>query len=400
MLAISILLIFLLGALNGFNLFFTAGQTETLLSVLMERELAPQPPQFSPWPHAEHPKGNLFSPEMNENDALGAVFFAVRISGTGEVKEIRLDRIASVTEEEAAALTKKALESQRESGRIEQFRYLKKQSDGGTVCLFLDTTGQMHTVLRILLLSVLTGLGCWLTMLCIVILLSRKAIRPIAENIERQKQFVTDAGHEIKTPLAIILANTDAMELRTGETKWSKNIREQTLRLNGLMQNLLTLAKIDESSVNASKESVCLSKIIEQTADMFREAMEPKKLRYENQVDKEIYCMANKELIGRLFSILFDNAVKYSPVGGTVAAKLYFSDRFVRFSLSNSCGELPSCPPEKLFDRFYRADAARTQKSGGYGIGLSAAQTIAQLHGGTIRAEYSDANTIIFHVTL
>ena len=120
----------------------------------------------------------------------------------------------------------------------------------GKVVVFLDTSGDIYSYIRVLFLSAAIGIACWLFMLLFVILLSKQAIRPIAENIEKQKQFVTNAGHEIKTPIAIIQSNTEAMELYNGENKWSKNIKEQTVRLNELMKNLLTLARMDESSTN------------------------------------------------------------------------------------------------------------------------------------------------------
>jgi len=210
-------------------------------------------------------------------------------------------------------------------------------------------------------------------MLILVIFLSKKAIKPIAENIERQKQFVTDAGHEIKTPLAIILANTDALELHNGENKWSKNIRAQTIRLSGLMQNLLTLAKIDESNIDATKESFSLNEIIDRTSDMFQEMLIPKNLILQKYYSADVIICANKELITRLVSILLDNAVKYSPCDSIIQIELYKNDKTINLVVANKCDSLPDCPPEKLFDRFYRGDSARTQKGGGYGIGLSAA---------------------------
>jgi len=254
--------------------------------------------------------------------------------------------------------------------------------------------------MRLLLLSSLIGLTCWLCMFLLVFLLSGRAIRPIAANLERQKQFVTDAGHEIKTPLAIIAANTEAMELHNGESKWSRNIREQVTRLNGLMQNLLTLAKLDESNVALSCEPISLSALTEEGSDVFREAMELKHLQVERHIQPDLTVSANRDLMSRLISILLDNALKYTPIGGSVVIELFRADKTIQLIVANECEKLPDCPAEKLFDRFYRADSARTQKNGGYGIGLSAARSIAEAHGGTISALYRDDHTIAFIVTM
>ena len=136
----------------------------------------------------------------------------------------------------------------------------------------LDVSSQQRSVATVLLVSTLIGLLCWLAMLMLVILLSKKAIRPIAVTLEKQKQFVTNAGHELNPPLAILLANTDALELHQGETKWSRNIRTQTVRLNGLMQNLLVLAKMDEGRGSLPTSEFSFSLLIEEVLDFYREA--------------------------------------------------------------------------------------------------------------------------------
>ena len=150
-----------------------------------------------------------------------------------------------MTEEEALYIAGEIYRNGAQSGYTRNFRYqLAHALDGlSSLVICLDVSSQQRSVVTVLLVSALIGLLCWLAMLMLVILLSKKAIRPIAVTLEKQKRFVTNAGHELKTPLAILLANTDALELHQGETKWSRNIRTQTVRLNGLMQNLLCWRK-------------------------------------------------------------------------------------------------------------------------------------------------------------
>lgn len=394
--AITILLIVLLGVINIANALVTSRQTDSMLESLLDNEISPAL-QLPPIKGEKRDFPDLRFPEGNE---MSAVFFSVYVSG-GVISGVDTGRMSSMSEEDALLVAEKVLSSMSAEGKTGNYKYKSASlNDGRTVYIFLDTSIQTQSVTLVLVLSCLVGALCILMMLLPVRFLAKKSIKPIAENIERQKRFITDAGHELKTPLAIILANTDAMELLGGENKYSRNIREQVIRLTGLMQNLLTLAKIDENEAHIVKETVNVGQIADKTLDMFKEAMLPKNLSVEKHILTDIFVSANKELLSQLFSILTDNAVKYATDGSTVYAELYREDKSAVFAIRNKCDSLPDCPPEKLFDRFYRADAARTQKSGGYGIGLSSATAIANAHGGTLSANYADKNTIIFTARL
>ena len=395
MLAITILLTILLGAINIGNAYVSRQQNEQMVRLLLDEET-----MMHPMPRDNKPKGFWTAP-MDENSRMSALYFTVRIDQNENMIKIDTSRIASVSEEEAIEICRSVIDKGLDEGKIQNFRFKTAVSerDNSKVFLFLDTTVQLRNTLYVLFFSLIAGLGCWAAMLLLIVLLSKKAIRPIAENLAKQKQFVTDAGHELKTPLAIILANTEAMELYQGESKWSKNIREQTVRLNGLMQNLLTLAKADESRDMIQTQIFSLSSAVEEGLQMFREPMKLKELSLCSQIDPDITMTADKEQIGRLLSILIDNAVKYSVQKGTIDISLKQHSKSIVFRIENVCEKLPDCEPEKLFDRFYRADAARTQKNGGYGIGLSAARTIAEMYKGTIRASYQQPEKIIFMVT-
>lgn len=395
MLAITILLVILLGAINIGNLCVSERQSRQMIGMLLDEETMRQPP-----PRNHAPKG-IWDAPMDENSRMSAVYFAVRVDQRQSIRMVDIGRIAGISEDEAANICREVMETGKSEGRIQSFRYQTAvdERDQSTVYLFLDTSAQIRNIVRVLLFSAASGMGCWLAMLLLVVLISKKAIRPIAENLLRQKQFVTDAGHEIKTPLAIIQANAEAMELYQGESKWSRNIREQTERLNGLMQNLLALAKADENRDLGTMEAVQLSDVVARTLAMFAESMRLKELDLHTQIAPSVRVKANLEQIQRLVSILTDNAVKYANAGGELCVLLECRAKAVVFRIENTCAALPDCPPEKLFDRFYRADAARTQESGGYGIGLSAAKTIAGLYGGSITASYHTPNRIAFTVT-
>lgn len=401
MLAVTVLLLLMLGAINAANIVSVGRDIDRKLDIIAE--------------NAANPFGDINSPEKfqgmrndaperngkNEYDTImSSTFFSAAIDINGEITDIDLSRTSSLDEETAKELAEKAIESGKESGKTGKYRYtvrLRRPNDE-KIIIFLDTSEENQSYIRVLLISCAIGIICWGLMLVFVILLSKKAIKPIAENIEKQRRFVTDAGHEIKTPLAIIQANTEALELYGGESKYSKNIKEQTQRLGGLMNNLLLLAKADEGAETSAATDFSLSDMLLGAADSFSQPFEMKNISVEKDITTNIRMYADKSRTEQLISVLLDNAAKYTNDGGQVKISLKKDDKKIRMSVRNTCDELPDAPPEKLFDRFYRADGARTQKSGGYGIGLSSAKAIAQALGGEIKADYGENNTVEFTV--
>lgn len=398
MAAISVLLLVLLSAINLINGWSVNRQADRTLTMLSERE-GILPPQRDL--QEKGPQG-LLNPPLNEDAAMSARYFVIRLDSKGSVVYTDLNHISSVTKEEAESLAQQAASNGNNSGTTGRFRYqmADTRDQKGSVLVFLDTSAQLYSILSVLAISVSIGVVCWLLMLLLVILLSKKAILPIARNIERQKQFVTNAGHEIKTPLAIILANTEALELHNGQSRWSQNIRSQTLRLNGLMQNLLMLARMDEGAAALPSSDFSASELLKETAAPFYELAAQRGISIEERIQPGVMLHASRELTGQLFSILLDNAAKYTDTGGTIILTLEKTERGTFFQTENTCLLPPEDEPERLFERFYRGDSARTQKNGGYGVGLSVARAIVQLQKGSIQAAYSSNGTIVFTVKI
>lgn len=422
MLAVTILLVVLIGGINVFNYLTTSNDNDRLMEMICysfetstkwnaDTTDNTQPPQsindtqkntaadisgsqnnpdFPPQDNGTKPpddkKNNGFG-RHDKNAVDSARYAAVAIDKNGNIIRTDVTHISSLTEDEVTAITEALKNNASGTGTYSGFLYRISETKRaeGKVIILLDNGMQISSFFTVLFISVGAGIFGWLLMLLLVILLSKKTIAPVARSIEKQKQFVTNAGHEIKTPLAIILANTDAMELHNGENKWSKNIRAQTLRLSGLMQNLLMLAKMDESSAKLPMCSFDISTAAEDTVNAFIEPAALKGVMIEQDIQKGLQLNGNRDSIVQLMTVLLDNAVKYTVSGGTISAKLSGNDKNITLSIANTCE--PIDHPEKLFDRFYRGDSARTQKNGGYGIGLSVAQAIAELHKGTITAE-------------
>ena len=422
MIAISVFVLVLLGVTNGANAYTTARQNRDILNELCERAVEEGQEMFRsssgatetdatptdllpPDPPPEGGDGvrrrfSWFGVDLMDNYRMSAVYFEALIGPGGGIRAVDTDRLPEGREEEAKQLAASVIVKSEKKGRRGDYRFQSVEAPFGRVYVFLDISYQRYAVIRVAYTSLLVGILCIEIMYFFVRILARKAIRPIAQNMERQKQFITDAGHELKTPVAIIMANTEAMELCTGETKWSRNIREQAQRLSGLTQNLLTLAKIDENTFMESIEQVSLSKTVNSVIDMFMEPAALKHIIIEGDVQEGVELRANPDMMTRLISTLLDNAVKYASSDSQIDISLKKADNGAVFVIKNHCDQLPQCEPDKLFDRFYRADAARTQKQGGYGIGLSAAQAITELHKGTISVKYEPENVIVFTVKL
>lgn len=394
MVAVSVLLVLMLGLFNGMNLITTHRENLRLMEILGRnepmREHGPEE-QLPALPGADQP--GHFRPN-DENTRMSAVYFTARQTAEGWQTDI--SRIADVTEEQAAKLAQKWLDSGKLTGTEGNFRYrIQKDPFGGLQCIGLDLRTQRYNALRVLLLSLAAGAVCWLAMLLLVILLSKKAIDPLAQNMEKQRRFVTDAGHELKTPLAIIQANTEAMELHTGENKWSRNIRSQVERLNRLTQSLLILARADEGQPTLKGETVAFSDLLTEQLVVFEAPAAAKELTFRGSLAPGLTCKGDVGQLATMLSTLLDNAVQYAPAGTVISVTLSSEERGLVLQLQNQCDPLPACPPEKLFDRFYRGDAARTQQKGGCGVGLSVAKAIADAHGGSLTARYQE-DSILF----
>ncbi len=465
MTAITVLLLLLLGAINVVNIRVVGNEMDVALNIIAENEgnaqnlaprplleplpedgagtpskdgtevssedgagIQPQPPKGrEPWMADGFSFPELFmnGPKNDDDIFLSSNFFVVRFNENGRIVYVDTRRTSAVGESEATHLASTVFEGGEEDGKEGKYRYrvVRSRENGGTTIVFLDASSGIVSYIRVLVLSGGVGIVCWGLMLLLVTLLSKKAIRPIAENMERQKRFVTNAGHEIKTPLAIIQSNTEAMELYNGENKWSKNIKEQTGRLSDLMQNLLLLARMDEGNLQVSVSRFSFSELLEEMVRGFLQPMEMKGICLQKEISQEVFLYADKKHVEQLISILLDNAVKYTNPAGRIWIGLHKTNGKVLFQVQNTCDGLPEAAPEKLFDRFYRADEARTResvregenarenagesmdrgaregicKSGGYGIGLSMAKSLAGANGGKVYAKYlQESEGIVF----
>lgn len=382
--AVSVLLVILIGAINVLSWIALDSQSSLILHTIADGE----DQQFQ----MEHRQPRPLAPPMNLDTIRAARFFMVKTDDSGNVVEINLDQISSVDMEEALNYAVQVIgqvEGPVYEGKIDNYKYMVKQLGGEKLIFFMDTTSQLQTFIMVLSLSTAIALVCWIAVLIFVVLLSKRVVSPIVAGMEKQRQFITNAGHELKTPLAIIQTNNDAATLIQGETKYSRNIRQQVKRLNGLMTNLLTLAKLDEE-VKFTTEKIDISKVISEALPAYEAAAKEKKIDVSAELTPQCFISAHGDMILQMVSVLLDNAFKYTPEGGQVRIAVQKSEKQIIITEENNCERIDEKDPERFFERFYRGDAARTQgdDASGYGIGLSAARAIAETFGGTLTAEY------------
>ena len=247
--------------------------------------------------------------------------------------------------------------------------------------------------------SLLIGALALIAMFILVYIFSGQAVAPVVESLDKQKRFITDAGHELKTPLAVISANVDVLELESGKSEWTSSIKNQTKRMNDLVKNLLTLSRMDEEVINVVYTDTDISNVIKETASSFEAIATSKGKNYRMDIEEGIHITGDKNALTQLTSLLIDNAMKYSSEKGIINVSLSKNKNIV-FEVSNTCDFIPEGNLDRLFDRFYRADSSRSRDTGGYGIGLSVARAIASSHGGTIEAKRDGDKVIRFIVTL
>ena len=324
-------------------------------------------------------------------------FFIVIASNEGEILHADLSRIISVDDDSAKDYICKVFDSRCDRGFVGNFRFYKTNDERGTRIVFLDCGRKLDQFRSFLWISVIVGLcGCVAVFIAFVFAAGRIAA-PIAESYEKQKRFISDAGHEIKTPLTIINANVDLMEL-DGEKEELTEIRRQTKRLTGLTNDLVMLSKMEEAEHTLQKIEFPLSDLIEETASSFSAPAASRGIELDLRVAPGVTANGAPDSIRRLVSVLLENAVKYSPEGGRVALELVKNKRAAVLTVMNDTLEkVNENDIQHAFDRFYRADASRNSSTGGHGIGLSIAKAIVEAHGGSIQASTDKGND--FRVT-
>ena len=324
--------------------------------------------------------------------------FTVFFDKKGKVDQTFTESIYAIDEDTAIEYAQKVMDGGEERGWISNYRYKVFSAEKGYGVVFVDGSMSRSAMMQSMTIAGIVLLGCAALVLILIFLLSKKAVKPIAESYEKQKQFVTDANHELKTPLTLILANLDIAEAELGKNEWLDDIRSEGHRMTELVNQLVALSRMDEEGQPMNVTEVSFGELVADTVSEFEPLAKDRGKVLTASVDKEITQLGDEVLLHRLVGILMDNAIKYCDNDGEISVTLRRGRRVV-LTVENTYSAVGEIELHRIFDRFYRADKAR-KFTGGYGVGLSMAKAIVEKHKGEISAYKKDSTHIGFKVVL
>ncbi len=327
-------------------------------------------------------------PFLNPRDLRN--YFCVNISYSGAINAVITDFPPSYTEGEISEIVLLIRSSGKSYGTIENFQYLKTPAKYGTFLLcILNRTEDFRILHQLRFFSLWTVLGVTAVSFAIAFFLSKITLAQADEAFEKQKRFIADAGHELKTPIAVIGANIDVLssDEKLNSNKFFQYIKRENERMGELVRDLLYLARDDADRLEMIKSEFDFSNAVENAVLPFEVVAFESGMTLEMEIQKGITCIGDEKSLKQLFVILVDNAIKNSDKGAKITVKAYTERQNIIYKVRNTGNGIRKADLQKIFQRFYRVDTSRTRKTGGYGLGLSIAQTIAQKHGGTIKAE-------------
>ena len=340
-------------------------------------------PDSKPSSQPDRPRG-----PFNAETPYSTRYFYLRFDADGDLDSGNFSHIAAVTEDDADTYIKAALQHGAGYGFYTsgyKFRVVK-EGESRYIVVFLDCYQELRAVRTLAVWSGVSFAVCLALVYVLVVLLSRRAIDPVVKASEQQKQFITDAGHELKTPITVIGTSLKVLEMEVGQQKWIDKARAQTEKLRELVQSLITLCKYDEETSPLHRKPFSISEAVTDTAGSFSDFAQSKGHTIRVTAAPALSYCGDEAAVRQLVSILLDNAIKYAAPETEIQVSLEQLKRGVKLTVTNVCEQVPEGDPDRLFDRFYRPDVSRTAATGGFGIGLSIAKSIAEAHRGQIRA--------------
>ena len=340
-------------------------------------------PDSKPSSQPDRPRG-----PFNAETPYSTRYFYLRFDADGDLDSGNFSHIAAVTEDDADTYIKAALQHGAGYGFYTsgyKFRVVK-EGENRYIAVFLDCYQELRAVRTLAVWSGVSFAVCLALVYVLVVLLSRRAIDPVVKASEQQKQFITDAGHELKTPITVIGTSLKVLEMEVGQQKWIDKARAQTEKLRELVQSLITLCKYDEETSPLHRKPFSISEAVTDTAGSFSDFAQSKGHTIRVTAAPALSYCGDEAAVRQLVSILLDNAIKYAAPETEIQVSLEQLKRGVKLTVTNVCEQVPEGDPDRLFDRFYRPDVSRTAAPGGVGIGRSIAQSIAEAHRGQIRA--------------
>ena len=337
-------------------------------------------------------------------------YFAVLFDTKGDLEKVITAHIASVSESAAEHYALYVLRSSRHFGSFGRYYYhVADRKGGGKIVIYVDRSAQLMAILRIVFIAIALLVIGTLIAYHFMRIFSKDIVRSEVENVERQKQFITNASHELKTPLAVIRANTEMQEMLEGETEWTQSTMRQVDRLNGLVQNLVQISRAQETATG-ELTVMNIAPAVQDTAESFVPVAAGDHKTLLHKIAPTVSMEADESMIRQLVSLLVDNAVKYCDPEGVIRVVLTKSVRTVTLTVSNMYADGASVDYTRFFERFYRQNEARTigekvpegsgsadtsdssgtSEKSGYGIGLSIVDELVKSLHGTIHVTWKN----------
>ena len=391
MLSFTAVLLAVLVAVNIVNYRQTVDQVDRLTTMLVNNDgtFPDAPDDKGPKEHPEHgmPKGM----EFRKDDQMATRYAVVRVAND-TVQSVDRTHLVSLDEEALKELGLRIAQGTATKGWEGSLRYQVAKTDVGTMVVLVDANRETQQVSRLMMVTGAVFVLCLAVVYVLVRLASKRAIRPFVENVERQQQFIANASHEIKTPLAVLSANTDLLAMMGTEAKFVDSNKRQIKRLNSLVEQMLILSRYDAGEAAATKEEVDLVAVTKTIVEEILPVLNEKGLQVEFTGEAQTIVTTNKSAMTELIRILLDNAMKYTvgePVI-TVEAKRN------QLAIGNETEPMTKEQVSQIFDRFYRVDSSRNRTTGGSGLGLSIAQKIAETNDVQLTAELTSETQIRF----
>ena len=394
-------------SINYVNWRQITGQARKALELLAENKGSrPSPkkdnPQFEPGKEPSRGGQSMPGrpPGLPETIAGMSSYYTVTLTSDGEVSGWTSERSDLYTDEQVEDFAGAVLAGGKISGRIGTQFYRLVQGGDTSLLLVLDQRLEIMNALNVLRVSaVAAGIACLL--LCIgARFLIRSMVRPVQDAFDRQKQFVSDASHELKTPLAVISANAEVLQGDIGENEHLDYILSEVRRTDRLVLNLLELARLDQNRKIALMGPTDLSKAVLEVTLPFESTAFEAGRTLGIRVPDGIWCIGNADMLQQLVVILLSNAVKYSNEGGEILLSLAAHEHRAELKVSNTGEQIPEEDLKRIFDRFYRRDSAHSRDVEGFGLGLSLADAIVKAHKGRISVKSTESGETTFTVVL
>lgn len=317
----------------------------------------------------------------------------------GEIISTDVNHIFTIGETEANEIATEVYESGSEIGFADILRYEVFESEDYVTFIGLDASIEINTFYNNLRISLIVSVVSLLGIILLSYFFSDRAISPMIESYKKQKSFITNASHELKTPLTVMSANMQILEMTTGENKWIEKTNNQIRKLTKLTNDLVTLSKMEEDDTVRELKKFSFSDLIESIVSPYEGLALQRKFKFESDVDEELVVIGEKDSIYHLITILLDNSMKYTTPEGTIKIYVKKINGKTRIGVVNSTKAFSPGKHSEILDRFYRGDKSRNSKTGGSGIGLAIANAIANVNRGKLSV-ISDGDSLDIYLEL